>query len=185
MFLLFCFDRQLITPKFPVVVKIGHAHQGLGKVRWLSSLLTLRLVLLSYLLSSASLSLAKIIFTSVCVCERERLLSFAFSDGHQFSIILLIRFLLSDNTVCSSVLQVRIIAKKKKTLNLRMKYVDIFLNQCTSQLHYTQHIQGFICLAFYFYLFILFRDLWFFLWRGIFFLFSSSQTRCISSRRHP
>ena len=24
---------QLITPKFPVVVKIGHAHQGMGKVR--------------------------------------------------------------------------------------------------------------------------------------------------------
>ena len=24
---------QLITPKFPVVIKIGHAHQGMGKVR--------------------------------------------------------------------------------------------------------------------------------------------------------
>ena len=24
---------QLVTPKFPVVVKIGHAHAGMGKVR--------------------------------------------------------------------------------------------------------------------------------------------------------
>ena len=26
------FHPQLVTPKFPVVVKIGHAHSGLGKV---------------------------------------------------------------------------------------------------------------------------------------------------------
>lgn len=112
MFWLFCFDRQLITPKFPVVVKIGHAHQGLGKVRWLSSLLTLRLLLLSYLLSPASLSLSLSLklYSQVCVFVWER--GRDFSSGHQFSIILLIRFLLSDNTVCSSVLQVRIIAKK-------------------------------------------------------------------------
>lgn len=25
---------QLITPKFPAVVKIGHAHSGVGKVSW-------------------------------------------------------------------------------------------------------------------------------------------------------
>lgn len=29
---IFCF--QLITPKFPAVVKIGHAHSGVGKVSW-------------------------------------------------------------------------------------------------------------------------------------------------------
>ena len=26
------FSFQLVTPKFPVVVKIGHAHAGMGKV---------------------------------------------------------------------------------------------------------------------------------------------------------
>ena len=30
---------QLITPKFPVVVKIGHAHSGMGKVSLLLHLL--------------------------------------------------------------------------------------------------------------------------------------------------
>ena len=30
---------QLITPKFPVVVKIGHAHSGMGKVRHICSFL--------------------------------------------------------------------------------------------------------------------------------------------------
>lgn len=32
--IIFIFLFQLITPKFPAVVKIGHAHSGVGKVSW-------------------------------------------------------------------------------------------------------------------------------------------------------
>lgn len=83
----------------------------------------------------------------MCVCgrERKRLLSFAFSDGHQFSIILWIRFLLSDNTVCSSVLQVRIILKKPKLNEICWYFLEPV--HFTAALHTTH--SGFYLLGFF------------------------------------